>query len=85
MSYFSASYKKYDEELRCEVAKHVVFCGARLTVKKCSPSESTVGRFVKSLKREQADDPDFNFIALPEKKGVDQNSYLKKSMKKLSV
>ena len=67
MSYFSASYKKYDDEFRCEVAKHAVSHGARPTAKKYSVSESTVHRFIKSLKQ-QADIPDVDFMALPQKK-----------------
>ena len=87
LPYFSASCKKYeyDDKFRCEVAKHAVFYGARPTAKKYGVSESTVRRFVKSLKRQQADNPIVDFLALPQKEGVDRNSYLKKSMKKLSI
>ena len=68
MSYFSTSSKKYHDEFRCEVAKHAVCHGASPTAKKYGVSESTVCGFVKSLKRQQAGNPDVDFIALPQKK-----------------
>ena len=58
----------YDDECWCEVAKHVVSHGARPTAKKYGVSESTVHGFVKSLKWQQADNPNVVFIALPQKK-----------------
>ena len=75
----------YNDECWCEVAKHVVSHGACPTVKKYGVSESTVHGFVKSLKWQQTDNPNAEFIALPQKKRVDRNSYLTKSMKKLSI
>ena len=40
LSYFSASYKKYDSEFSCEVAKHAVSHGARPIAKKYGVSKS---------------------------------------------
>ena len=68
MSYLTASSKKYHDEFWCEVAKHAVCHGARPTAKKYGVCESTVRGFVKSLKRQQAGNPDVDFIALPQKK-----------------
>ena len=68
LSYFNVSYKKYDDEFRCEVAKHAVSHGALSKAKKCGVSESKVRGFLKSLKWQQADNPDVDFIALSQKK-----------------
>ena len=68
MSYLSASYKKCNDEFRCDLAKHAISHRARPTAKKYGVSESTVRGFVKSLKRQQANNPDVDFIALPQKK-----------------
>ena len=63
-----ASYKKYNDEFRCEVENHAVFYGARLTAKKYGVSQPTVRGFVKLLKRQPVHNPDVDFIALPQKK-----------------
>ena len=67
-SYFSASYKKYGDEFRYEVAKHAVFHRASEKAKKYGVSESTVRRFVKLLKQQQADNANVDVRALPQKK-----------------
>ena len=84
LSYFSATYKNYDDEFWCDVAKHAVSHGARPTTKMYGVSESKVCGFVKSLKRQQDDNPDVDFIALPQNKRGPSKAYLEETDEKVN-
>ena len=66
---FSTSYKKYDVEFRCEVAKYAVVNGNRPAAAKFKVAESAVRGFIKTLKRQQAEEPGSDVTTLPPKKG----------------
>ena len=65
--YFSALDKKCDKKFSVWGSKACSSHGARTAAKKYGVSETAVRGFVKSLKRQQAHNPDVDFIALPQK------------------
>ena len=73
--YLDVHHERLHALLRCEVVKHAVSHGARLTVKKYGVSELTVCGFVKLLKRQPVHNLDVDFIAFTQIKR-DQSNFL---------